>query len=174
MTVRFMWPTWGPPGSCWPQVGPILIPWTFLSGHFPIIFLSFWDGLQVFPFRTKFVLSPYSNLLYCHPPSHSCAGFVYWKGACSLSDGVVQETPAFFKFSLYMHGEFPSTSHKYHIVITYVSDMTSRYMRIILVKQKLACMAFLCSPLLLKKYNSYLFQCTLLPQQLAYCTNWQW
>ena len=22
-TAMFMWPTWGPPGSCWPQVGPM-------------------------------------------------------------------------------------------------------------------------------------------------------
>ena len=31
--ARFMWPTWGPPGSCRPQVGPLLAPWTLLSGH---------------------------------------------------------------------------------------------------------------------------------------------
>ena len=27
-----MWPTWGPPRFCWPQVGPMLAPWTLLSG----------------------------------------------------------------------------------------------------------------------------------------------
>ena len=26
-----MRPTWGPPGSCWPQMGPMLAPWTLLS-----------------------------------------------------------------------------------------------------------------------------------------------
>ena len=26
-----MGPTWGPPGSCRPQVGPMLTPWTLLS-----------------------------------------------------------------------------------------------------------------------------------------------
>ena len=31
--ARFVWPTWGQPGSCWPQVGPMLAPWTLLSGH---------------------------------------------------------------------------------------------------------------------------------------------
>ena len=31
--AKFMWPTWGPPGSCRPQVGPILSPGTFLSGR---------------------------------------------------------------------------------------------------------------------------------------------
>ena len=27
----FMGPTWGPPGSSWPQIGPMLAPWTLLS-----------------------------------------------------------------------------------------------------------------------------------------------
>ena len=27
-----MGPTWGPPGSCRPQMGPMLAPWTSLSG----------------------------------------------------------------------------------------------------------------------------------------------
>ena len=27
-----MWPTWGPPGSCRPQVDPMLAQWTLLSG----------------------------------------------------------------------------------------------------------------------------------------------
>ena len=30
--AKFMGPTWGPPGSCWPQMGPMLAPWTLLSG----------------------------------------------------------------------------------------------------------------------------------------------
>ena len=30
--ARFMGPTWAPPGSCRPQVGPMLAPWTLLSG----------------------------------------------------------------------------------------------------------------------------------------------
>ena len=28
----FMGPTWGPPGSCRPQMGPMLAPWTLVSG----------------------------------------------------------------------------------------------------------------------------------------------
>ena len=32
--ARFMGPTWGPPGSCHPQVGPMLAPWILLSGLF--------------------------------------------------------------------------------------------------------------------------------------------
>ena len=30
--ARFMGPTWGPPGSCRPQMVPMLAPWTLLSG----------------------------------------------------------------------------------------------------------------------------------------------
>ena len=30
--AKFMGPTWGPPGFCRPQMGPMLAPWTLLSG----------------------------------------------------------------------------------------------------------------------------------------------
>ena len=30
--TKFMEATWGPPGSCRPQMGPMLAPWTLLSG----------------------------------------------------------------------------------------------------------------------------------------------
>ena len=30
--AKFMRPTWGPPGSCRPQMDPMLAPWTLLSG----------------------------------------------------------------------------------------------------------------------------------------------
>ena len=30
--IRLMRPTWGPPGSCRPHMGPMLAPWTLLSG----------------------------------------------------------------------------------------------------------------------------------------------
>ena len=32
LIAKFMGPTWGPPGSCRPQMGPMLAPWTLLSG----------------------------------------------------------------------------------------------------------------------------------------------
>ena len=31
--AKFMGPTWGPPRSCRPKMGPMLAPWTLLSGH---------------------------------------------------------------------------------------------------------------------------------------------
>ena len=35
--ARFTWPTRGLPGSCRPQVGPMLAPWTLLSGNIALI-----------------------------------------------------------------------------------------------------------------------------------------
>ena len=32
MIARVMGPSWGPPGSCRPQMGPVLAPWTLLFG----------------------------------------------------------------------------------------------------------------------------------------------
>ena len=32
LIARFMGPTWGPPGSYRPQLGPMLAPWSLLSG----------------------------------------------------------------------------------------------------------------------------------------------
>ena len=31
--TKFIGPTWNPPGSCRPQTGPMLVPWTLLSGY---------------------------------------------------------------------------------------------------------------------------------------------
>ena len=35
-TAKFMGPTWGPPGPCRPQMGPMLAPWTLLSSLYSI------------------------------------------------------------------------------------------------------------------------------------------
>ena len=35
--AKFMGPKWGPPGSCRPQMGPMLAPWTLLSGTLPAL-----------------------------------------------------------------------------------------------------------------------------------------
>ena len=34
--TKFMGPAWGPPGSCRPQMGPMLAPWTLLTGYWPL------------------------------------------------------------------------------------------------------------------------------------------
>ena len=56
--ARFVWPTWGPPWACRPQVGPMLAPWTLLSGLVLVILeLSTLgnrsDGVAVFPSDDK-------------------------------------------------------------------------------------------------------------------------
>ena len=39
-TARFMGPTWGPPGSCRPQMGPMLAQWTLLPGFLMFLYQS--------------------------------------------------------------------------------------------------------------------------------------
>ena len=50
--TRFMGPTWGPPGSCRPQMGPMLAPWTLLSGY-KISFAFFGFVIQILVWHTK-------------------------------------------------------------------------------------------------------------------------
>ena len=38
--AKFMGPTWGPPGSFRPQMGPLLAPWTLLSG---VVSVQHWN-----------------------------------------------------------------------------------------------------------------------------------
>ena len=40
--ARFMGPTWGPPGSCRPQMAPMLAPWILLSGTLSIFYGDAW------------------------------------------------------------------------------------------------------------------------------------
>ena len=61
--TRFMGPTWDPPGSCQPQMGPMLAPWTLLSGITGIthmVFLSlcfvFWSSTTNFTLSSMFTL----------------------------------------------------------------------------------------------------------------------
>ena len=46
--ASFMGPTWGPPGSCRPHVGPTLALWTLLSGTIIRMWIDGWsDGVDV-------------------------------------------------------------------------------------------------------------------------------
>ena len=40
LIARFMGPTWGPSGADRPQVGPMLAPWTFLSGRLTTYYVA--------------------------------------------------------------------------------------------------------------------------------------
>ena len=45
--AKFMWPTWGPLGSCRPQVGPILASWALLSRMLLVAHRSNYGGSRV-------------------------------------------------------------------------------------------------------------------------------
>ena len=47
MIARFMWSTWSPPGSYWPQMGPILATWTLLSGIASVIYVGRANGVYL-------------------------------------------------------------------------------------------------------------------------------
>ena len=47
--AKFMGPTWGPPGSCRPQMGPILAQWTLLSGWCLIVSPCWTEGFKSQP-----------------------------------------------------------------------------------------------------------------------------
>ena len=65
--AKFMGPTWGPPGSCRPQMGPMLAPWTLLSGsRYSNSLQKAWEGrkqirtrqpIHVLPWRPRTSLS---------------------------------------------------------------------------------------------------------------------
>ena len=56
---KFMGLTWGPPGSCRPQMGPMLAPWTLLSGVFFIKPLMF--ALAIDPLRPSDTYMPHQT-----------------------------------------------------------------------------------------------------------------
>ena len=64
--AKFMGSTWGPPGSCRPQMGPMMAPWTLLSGLLstgPLGTTSseIWIEIQGQSYRCR-----YSILQWCH------------------------------------------------------------------------------------------------------------
>ena len=78
--AKFMGPTWGLPGSCWHQVGPMLAPWTLLSGvillkiGYTIFKCLGWVGVGVislwlYPFECiHFLLGAITHPIFQGPP----------------------------------------------------------------------------------------------------------
>ena len=70
---NFMEPTWGPPGSCRPQMGPMLAPGTLLSGWIKKQCQTV--ATNFCPFTKIVILCPWCllfMLLMAHKPSLSC------------------------------------------------------------------------------------------------------
>ena len=61
--IEFMGPTWGPPGSCRPQMGPLLAPWTLLSGYIQIAGKS-WNSHGLYSLLNVVARKPW--ILYSH------------------------------------------------------------------------------------------------------------
>ena len=51
--AKFMGSTWGPPGSCRPQMGPMLAPWTLLSGILIWEFCLIFCIIHAYPFQVS-------------------------------------------------------------------------------------------------------------------------
>ena len=52
--AKFLGPTWGPPGSCRPQVGPMLAPWTLLLGYISSTSVA----MKLYHWRPRVVMMP--------------------------------------------------------------------------------------------------------------------
>ena len=103
-----MGPTWGPPGSCRPQMGPMLAPWTFLSGWF----INWTEDVTGTRNRGTEHLENVSRKFVC---------FLQWNFTGIISDGYVVigglgaeplSEPMLTKFCdvSYGHGELINTS----------------------------------------------------------------
>ena len=82
--ARFMGPIWGPPGSCRPQMAPVLAPWTLLSSQIASFVGPTWvllapDGPHVGPMNLAIWDgdSP-ANLtdIHCAPDTHQIISFL--------------------------------------------------------------------------------------------------
>ena len=65
--AKFMGLTWGPPGCCRPQMGPILAPWNLLSGIvFTVCRVLLWLGTRWFSRKIP-DCSTGTGTIICHP-----------------------------------------------------------------------------------------------------------
>ena len=77
--AKFLKPTWGPPGSCRPQMNPMLAPWTLLLGYGqPITFFN--PLANTFPgaaLTLAIIRAPLLQLVNC-APCHSLGFILKW------------------------------------------------------------------------------------------------
>ena len=63
---KVTWPTWGPPESCRPQVGPMWAPWTLLSGW------CYWLGSSVAKMNCNVLMACWEISCINYVPVHTC------------------------------------------------------------------------------------------------------
>ena len=89
--AKFIGPTWGPPGSSRPQVGPMLAPWTLLSGtawldrerYMGCLVSSIWDH------SSSCVISLLYGVLWCSESGYNTARLI---NKLSISCGPIYNT----------------------------------------------------------------------------------
>ena len=65
--ARFMGPTWGPPGSRRPQMGPMLSPWTLLSGRILLLLdiYQYFSPVLIYSDIQHYICVRHNTLLQC-------------------------------------------------------------------------------------------------------------
>ena len=86
LKAKFMGPTWGPPGSCRPQMGPMLAPGTLLSGMVSVfVQKAMHISISELPlFQPKMIL--FLDAAYMHPlaKKSQCAIKLQYWSFCTL------------------------------------------------------------------------------------------
>ena len=75
--TRLMGPTWGPSGSCRPQMGPMLAPWNLLSGLYQFLSLIFESIAKLMHFKQLCFIG---YLELCEDMGPSYLILYMWKG----------------------------------------------------------------------------------------------
>ena len=109
--TKFMGPTWGPPGSCRSQMGPMLAPWTLLSGSNPL------DRVILCTYRFHFKLDRQLGSTVANTPNtfqndwntlsanHARPGD-YMMSCNNMSYDTIMELPARWIWQNYAHAIF--------------------------------------------------------------------
>ena len=82
--AKFMGPTWGPPGPCRPQMGPMLAPWTLLSGQLWLLDSGDGTSCHICSKFKRYSRTLPSIIRYCYD---TCIGAIYFIMAEVLVSG---------------------------------------------------------------------------------------
>ena len=133
-----MGPTWGPSGSCRPQMGPMLAPWTLPSGILIISadaqFMSVdirWSADQVWATTNNREVLIFKYF-------HCCVFFTEWKTTFNSATKTLRYTSSLV--SVYSNGKRKLPSHRKRdniawlclgnvVIITTTSELIARFLK---------------------------------------------
>ena len=114
LIARFMGPTWGPSGADRTQVGPILAPWTLLSGQYMRLAYNERNWVHA---RTRKMLRPYME--------HFSPGRLFTKRTNALPQDlmkpwsreirIIWTFPIALKFDRHLGGSFADMPVKFRV-----------------------------------------------------------